>query len=277
MSTTEALIGFGANVGDCRQTLDLAMSFLKNADGISDITVSSYLETQPVGGPAGQPVFLNGAARVSTELRATQLHEVLIEVEQKLGRVRHERWGPRRVDLDLLLFGDEVIQSASLQVPHPRMSFRRFVLEPASEVAGDFIDPLTSCSVSHYLECLNNRLPIIQWHVGADRLADCLAELEQQSVELLLIADQRESDRKQILEWIQAAKNQRTKPWLLIQPDPTSGQELVDERPILTVVENTESLQANKVLQPYLVLGDADPKQAVIDIVAAMEAIEPRR
>jgi 2-amino-4-hydroxy-6-hydroxymethyldihydropteridine diphosphokinase len=96
--------------------------------------VSEIRETEPVG-PIEQGPFLNGALRVETDLGPGELLEVLLAVEQHLGRVREERWGPRTIDLDLLLYGDEALDEPGLTVPHPRLHERRFALEPLADLA----------------------------------------------------------------------------------------------------------------------------------------------
>ena len=121
---TRAYVGVGANLGDREATIRAALAELPGV-----VAVSSLRETDPVG-VAQQPPFLNGAAALETELAPRELLGVLLAVEQKLGRERRERWGPRTIDLDLLLFGPETIDEPGLTVPHPRLHERRFALEP---------------------------------------------------------------------------------------------------------------------------------------------------
>ena len=117
-------------------------------------------ESAPVGGPAGQSNYFNGAATLATSLPAETLLERLLAVESKLGRVRGERFGPRTIDLDLLLYGEQVIESATLQVPHPRLSERRFVLAPAAEIAGPMRVPtIANPKGSVSIATLADRLP----------------------------------------------------------------------------------------------------------------------
>lgn len=121
---TRAYVGVGANLGDREATIRAALAELPGV-----VAVSALRETDPVG-VAQQPPFLNGAAALETELAPRELLGVLLAVEQKLGRERRERWGPRTIDLDLLLFGRETIDEPGLTVPHPRLHERRFALEP---------------------------------------------------------------------------------------------------------------------------------------------------
>jgi 2-amino-4-hydroxy-6-hydroxymethyldihydropteridine diphosphokinase len=138
-----ALIGLGSNLGDRPANLSGAISALGEVPGISVIQVSTFHETEPVGGPPGQGLFLNAVALIETDLEPLPLLHVLHEIEFRFGRQRTVRWGERTLDLDLLLFDDRVIDTPELCVPHPRMRTRRFVLEPLVEIAPAAVDPVT--------------------------------------------------------------------------------------------------------------------------------------
>lgn len=131
----KAYVGLGANLGDREVTIRRAVELLAATPGIEVVGVSTLRETDPVG-YADQPRFLNGVAALETELSPRELLERLLAVEQELGRVRREgpRFGPRTIDLDLLLHGDEIVDEPGLVVPHPRLAERRFVLEPLHEL-----------------------------------------------------------------------------------------------------------------------------------------------
>lgn len=137
---TRAYVGLGANVGPREVTILRAVELLAAADGVSVVAVSQLRETEPVG-VVDQPAFLNAAVAVDTSLDARALLDVLLAIERELGRVRTERWGPRTIDLDLLVFGDETIDEPGLRVPHPRLGERRFALEPLAELAPDLVVP----------------------------------------------------------------------------------------------------------------------------------------
>ena len=127
-----AYVGLGSNLGDREATLLRALELL--AERVVVVAVSSFRETEPWG-YGDQPAFLNAAAAVDTELSPRELLDALLEVERALGRTRDgPRYGPRTVDLDLLLYGDEVVDQPGLTVPHPRLHERRFVLEPLAEL-----------------------------------------------------------------------------------------------------------------------------------------------
>ena len=138
---TRAYVALGANLGDRERTLRAAVDALAAEDGIEVAAVSTLRETEPVG-VGEQPRFLNGAAELETTLPARELLDRLLAVEQSFGRVRSSgEHGPRTLDLDLLLYGDEVIDEPGLAVPHPRLHERSFVLEPLAELAPSLVVP----------------------------------------------------------------------------------------------------------------------------------------
>jgi 2-amino-4-hydroxy-6-hydroxymethyldihydropteridine diphosphokinase len=134
-------IGLGANLGEREATIRQALELLSASGEVEIAAVSSLRETDPVG-YEDQPKFLNGAAAVRTELGPRALLARLKDVERRLGRDRSgPRFGPRTIDLDLLLYGDETLDEPDLQVPHPRMHERRFVLEPLADLDPDALVP----------------------------------------------------------------------------------------------------------------------------------------
>src|SRR5208282_4109612 len=152
-----AHIGLGSNLGDRKAILDGVVAQLRQTPELLVRSVSTYHETKPVGGPAGQGPFLNAAAALETTLEPIALLHRLQEIEADAGRVRTVRWGERTLDLDVLLFGDEIIDRPDLSVPHPRMGVRRFVLVPLEEIAPDARDPLTGRSISELRANLDRR------------------------------------------------------------------------------------------------------------------------
>lgn len=127
-------IALGSNLGDREANLRGGLAALAERGDIRIVRVSSFHETEPVGGPSGQPLYLNAAAELETELPPWDLLQRMLGVEARYGRVRSERNGPRTLDLDLLLYGDLRIDEPELTVPHPRMWQRDFVLRPLGEI-----------------------------------------------------------------------------------------------------------------------------------------------
>lgn len=157
-----ALVSLGSNLGDRRLTLDAAVTSLRELPGINDLSVSSYYATKSIGGPLGQEAFLNAAARMETELPPQTLLAEMQQIEQKFGRLRDEHWAARTLDLDLLLYDHWIISEPDLTVPHRFLPFRRFVLEPAKEVAGDLVHPVLGWSVEKMLTHLETAKDVFE-------------------------------------------------------------------------------------------------------------------
>ena len=132
----KAVVSLGANIGDPKANLDLAVALLREATDV--IAVSSYLPTKPVGGPE-QPDYLNAVAIVESELPAKDLLAVLNGIETAMGRTREIHWGPRVIDLDLVQYGGLLVSDEKLTLPHPRAHERRFVLAPWFEIEPEAI------------------------------------------------------------------------------------------------------------------------------------------
>ncbi|MDP7205918.1 MAG: 2-amino-4-hydroxy-6-hydroxymethyldihydropteridine diphosphokinase, partial [Pirellulaceae bacterium] len=141
------LIALGSNLGDSMNLVHQASEAIEQFPGVQQAAASSILETVAVGGPAGQSTFLNSALLLDTTLSAGQLLRKIHLLENQLGRQRDIRWGPRTIDLDLLLYDNLVIRTDDLALPHPRMTFRNFVLEPACQVAGSFRHPVNGATL----------------------------------------------------------------------------------------------------------------------------------
>lgn len=150
---TTAYIGLGSNLGDRKDFIHKALKMLSEAKGIEVACVSDLLETAALGG-ANQPEYLNAAAQIKTALSAEDLHKILVNIENSLGRTREEKWSPRTIDLDILFFGEEIINSPDLTVPHPQMHLRSFVLAGLSQLNPDLLHPVIKVSIGE----LANRL-----------------------------------------------------------------------------------------------------------------------
>jgi 2-amino-4-hydroxy-6-hydroxymethyldihydropteridine diphosphokinase len=137
---SRAYVGLGANLGDRRASLERAVALLGEHPDVRVVARSALHETEPWG-PVTQPPFLNGVVAIDTSLSPRELLDLLLGVERELGRVRAERWGPRTVDLDLLLYGEKTVAEPGLVVPHPRLHERAFALEPLAELDPDLVVP----------------------------------------------------------------------------------------------------------------------------------------
>jgi 2-amino-4-hydroxy-6-hydroxymethyldihydropteridine diphosphokinase len=136
--------------------------------GWQAIQVSSLQRTIAIGGETSQPSYLNAAVRGRTSQTWEEVRELLADIERQAGRVRGERWGPRTCDLDLLLYGDLVLRRPDWVVPHPRLTVRRFVLEPACEIAGDCREPVSGLSLRELLQGWSQPWRVAEW-LGPER------------------------------------------------------------------------------------------------------------
>lgn len=156
-----AYIALGSNLGDRRANIESAINLIWDGGQTQVTNCSPLIETAPVGGPPNQGPFLNAACEVKTTRSPRELLDLLLGIEHELGRERRERWGPRTIDLDLLLYGDVVVDEPGLTIPHPRMHERAFVLEPLAAIAPRMVHPV-----------LRQSIAIIQSTVASVRLSE---------------------------------------------------------------------------------------------------------
>ncbi len=155
------LIALGANIGDRRGTLEQAIAQLSARPEFSLRARSVWRETKPIGGPASQDRYLNGAVLIETTQSPEAVLHALATIENALGRRRAEHWGPRTLDLDLLLYDQVVLNTPRLELPHPRMAFRRFVIEPAAEIAPHMTHPVIGWTMRQLCEHLRFAIPYV--------------------------------------------------------------------------------------------------------------------
>lgn len=146
-------IALGSNLGDSRTILETALQTLAQNPDIEVVACSSWYQTAPVGPP--QPDYINGCAILEVHLTPQELLETLLAVEKQFGRVRNERWGARTLDLDLILFDDLILDTPRLQIPHPRLRERAFVLVPLAEIAPQWSEPLTGEAIAQLVNAVD--------------------------------------------------------------------------------------------------------------------------
>lgn len=142
MQTVEVYIGIGSNLGDKEANCRRAIEMVGRLADTEVKAVSGFYKTDPVGVEDDQDWYINAVAVVKTALAPSELMARLLDIEERLGRKRKKRWDSRTIDLDILFWGDHVINERNLQVPHPRLHLRRFVLVPLNELAPDFVHPM---------------------------------------------------------------------------------------------------------------------------------------
>lgn len=147
-------LSLGSNLGDRYGTIESALSMLSELPKVSFISRSSITETVPFG-YSNQPNFLNCTVCIETDIPAHDLLELCLNIEQKLGRKRELRWGPRTIDIDILFYGNKIIESQRLLIPHPGIRHRKYLLKSLKELCPDYIHPLLKRSVSELLSILD--------------------------------------------------------------------------------------------------------------------------
>lgn len=145
-----AYIGIGSNLGDREENLNKAINTLTRVNGIEVLRTSQLYDTAPIG-YTDQPNFLNGVVEIKTKLAPCTLLKVCHQIEDELKRVHTIKWGPRTIDLDILLYGNIVINEENIVIPHPRMNERKFVLEPLSELIPNIVHPVTNSTIHEML------------------------------------------------------------------------------------------------------------------------------
>lgn len=165
------LVALGSNLGRRDERILAAWQRVNEIPSIKTLRISRLIPTKPVGGPPGQPDFLNAAGLLETTLDPSELLDILQSVEKEGWRERHQFWGPRTIDLDIILYGNKIIQTPRLTIPHRRLAWRPFVLIPACDVAPDMIHPVFHLTIRQLLNLaqMNFRLAAM----GIAKLPPC--------------------------------------------------------------------------------------------------------
>ena len=157
----KVFVALGSNMGEREENIRRALELLSQLPDTELVRASSLYDTEPVG-EVEQPNFLNAVAELDTDMAARQLLWNLLLIEKRLGRVRTQKWGPRTIDLDLLLFGDQVIDEDDLRVPHPELIRRSFVLTPLAELEPALVHPTTGETIQSHLSQLHVTRPPVK-------------------------------------------------------------------------------------------------------------------
>ena len=161
MKTYRVFLGLGSNMGEREKFLNRAIAELKKAQNTKIVWASSVYETDPVG-KTDQPKFLNAALEVETALEPRELFAEAKSVEQRLGRTMSERWGPREIDIDVLLYDGLVFSDDAVTVPHPEMERRKFVLVPLKEIAPDLVHPISGMTMEELVAACKDAGRVVQ-------------------------------------------------------------------------------------------------------------------
>jgi 2-amino-4-hydroxy-6-hydroxymethyldihydropteridine diphosphokinase len=280
MST--CLIALGSNLGDRAATLEAAVGEIKTRADITVERQSRWHATQAIGVHLGQREFVNGAVLCNTRVSPQELLAALQSIETRLGRERSRRWADRTLDLDLLLYDCLVLETPSLTLPHPRMSFRRFVLEPAAEIAGELVHPIIGMSLRELLRHLDRGADTIAIVSPDRKLREELAELIALRFPIGSIGKSNAGAASQLWPpdktlWIAVGTHEKKPvvsstgrpPKLTILFDPPAATGDVDK------IENWAATCRQAGRGPTLRISNTSPENMATDAIAAVGAVWP--
>jgi len=254
---TRCLVALGSNVGDRAERLAAAVRALAKLDSTMLTAQSEWRETIPVGGPPGQQPFLNGAVTIESTLAPAQLLAEFQAIQRQADRTPGERWAARTLDVDLLLYGDLVRATAELRVPHPRMTFRPFVLSPAVEIAGEWRHPQLDATLAKLQKTLAQ---------GADRLV-IRGELNNRNSVLSFLLNQSSNLRVE-----RTADSEVASLWVRTS-DQATGEEHRSAPPKLQILADSTAIP--QPATPALWLEAAPAECLASELAAAMECVWP--
>ena len=257
----QCLIAFGSNEGNREEMYLAVVDRLRESKGLRVTATSTPLVSEAVGGPGNQATYLNSAIRVETSLSPASLHRQLVEIENEFGRTRRIRWGPRTIDLDLLLYGEEQIHTEDLKIPHPRMSFRRFVLEPACEIAGQMIHPPSGRTLLQLVSRLNEANDLILC-VGDHLLQELLPSIRAETDTSDIHWDLRQANN--IEEFRELNKQAK-----LVAYFPSLSEDLASDDSFQRLQSAAISFSGATLELPRII------SQAKLELLAAIEAMNP--
>ena len=284
------LLGLGSNVGNSEAILRAAVSEIRTLPNVHVARTSTWLPTPPVGGPADQSDYVNGAVLIETTIAPLSLLAELQQIETRHGRTRDERWGPRTLDIDILLYGNDVSETPLLVLPHPRMTFRRFVLEPAAEIAPKMLHPVIGWPVERLLMHLQLASDLIAIVSPSDALRTELVDLvsRARSTEPMQRPRFETADHHwppHWTEWLRISPRSTAVPPATERPSPGGLSYAAAAFPKLSVLVDADiahrgatKLQWSTLVRqpgrgPTLRLQTTDPNELTAEVLAAVDAV----
>ena len=258
------LLGIGANLGDPARQLQQCVDQLARDWDVR--SVSTWVSSPAVGGPSGQPQFLNGAVRLRTELSPQDLLPRLLAVEEELGRVRRRRWAARTLDLDILLYDSRIIQSRRLCIPHPWMAVRSFVIRPAAEIGGQLRHPVIGLELRQIWQQLRNPRGAVAILDGSPTAVD-----NEQIADPFV--DWSEFAGRAGWQSVPAATAAAAVEW---PARPGDGEHVPFVRPLIWLMEARETpVTADGSIRGYIVIAPPVPSPIETDAAALRKIISP--